>query len=77
MSHENDRRRRLILSTIAETSMSARLYVASLAGRSQRAARDDCLRELIPDLVMIGAARITIESCDRCGNRLADEGWAT
>jgi hypothetical protein len=65
MAHENDRRRRLILSTIAEAGMRAHLYVASSAGRSQRAARDDCLRALIPDMTEIGVTRIVIESCDQ------------
>lgn len=65
MSHESDSRRRQLLSVAIDLGVRADLYVARVAGRSQRAARDHCLRAAIDHLICAGVSRLTIESCDQ------------
>jgi len=65
MSKERPARRRQILSVVTEMPVRAYLYEAPLAGRSQRAARDDCLRHLVADLVSLNVGHAVLESCDQ------------
>lgn len=65
MRSESDSRRREILSKVQGLGVEARVYQASLGARSERTARDDCLRAAVPDLVSIGVARLVIESCSQ------------
>lgn len=65
MTSESPRRRKEILSAVCGLDMSAYLYQADLNGRSQRGARDGCLRAAVPDLVSLGVGRLMIESCDQ------------
>ncbi len=50
---------------MTEMPVWAYLYEAPLAGRSQRAARDDCLRHLVADLVSLNVGHAVLESCDQ------------
>lgn len=66
MKHESDARRRVILSTVAELGMTTRIYRAALSTRSERRARDDCFRSMVPHLVdQLGVSRMVVESCDQ------------
>lgn len=47
----------------------AHVYIASVTRRSERQARDDCLRGLTADAVELQAGRLVIETC---GQDLAD-----
>jgi hypothetical protein len=65
MTSESPRRRREILSAVCGLDASAYLYQADLHGRSQRGARDGCLRAAVPELVSLGVGRLVVESCDQ------------
>jgi hypothetical protein len=65
MTTESDKRRRLILSSVAALELEAVLYRGTLDRRPHRAARDDCLRAMISDLLGHGVGRLVMESCDQ------------
>jgi hypothetical protein len=65
MSHESDRRRRTILSSLVAFNTSVFIYQAYTGGRPERDARDECLAAAVEDLVLRGTPRLLIESCDQ------------
>jgi hypothetical protein len=65
MAKENAATRRSILRRVAGMSVIANVITVSVSGRSQRSARDMCLRKLALDLVEAGVSRVVIESCDQ------------
>lgn len=44
---------------------SAHLWVAPIAGRPERAVRDECFRNLVPYVVQLGGERLVVESCSQ------------
>lgn len=63
-------RNRILGSFCQEPPISAaHVYIASVSGRSERQARDDCFRALTADAAAMRAGRLVIESC---GQDLAD-----
>jgi hypothetical protein len=65
MTKEGSSRRRRILSEVQSLDVEALLFEAKVGGRSQRSARDDCLRVIVPDLIRRNVGRLTVESCDQ------------
>jgi hypothetical protein len=65
MKSEGASRRRAILSAVARMQVQALMYEVPAGRRSERAARDDCLRRLVPDLLRLEVGRLMIESCDQ------------
>jgi hypothetical protein len=65
MKSEGASRRRTILSAVARMNIQALMYEVPAGRRSERIARDDCLRSLIPDLLRFEVGRLMIESCDQ------------
>jgi hypothetical protein len=65
MAKENAANRRAILRRVSEMSVIANLVTVSVADRSQRVARDLCLRRLTLELLEAGVTRVIIESCDQ------------
>lgn len=65
MKDENDSRRREILSTLTGLGLQVHLYRTHVSGRPIRAARDECLRALIPALLDLDVTRLVIESCNQ------------
>jgi hypothetical protein len=64
MARESDSRRRAILSGVAGLDASARIVTADRRGRSDREARDLCLRGVFETLPA-EVTQLTIESCDQ------------
>lgn len=62
---ESDSSRKRILASIAELDIEARLYIAPMRGVSQWAARDCCLRSMVPDLCALGVSNLYLESCSQ------------
>ncbi len=66
MKHESDGRRREILSAVTQLEFQTRIYRARLGVRSERRARDECFRTMLPELIgELGVARMVVESCDQ------------
>ena len=65
MKHEGDRRRRQILSAISGMGVSARVYEIDRHGLSARMARDECLRQLVEDLMRVSVGRLVLEACEQ------------
>jgi hypothetical protein len=81
MVKENTANRRAILRRVSEMSVIANVVTVSVTNRSQRTARDLCLRQLVCELLEAGVTRLVIESCDQdrrdlqvIGDALATEG---
>jgi len=63
---ESDGRyRQRIVATVAEMDVHAWLYIASTTHTSQRRARTECFRRMVPDLIAAGVGNLYIESCDQ------------
>lgn len=58
-NQESDSRRRMLLSRMAE--LDVQVWIYSVRGEKERAARDRCLNALIDDLVMSDAASLILE----------------
>lgn len=66
MKHESDGRRREILSAVSQLGIEVRIYRTKLDGRSERKARDECLRVMVQELIdQCGVDRMVVESCDQ------------
>jgi len=65
MVDESPRQRRLLLAAVTALPVEAHLVSASLAGRSQRRARDLCLTGLVDTLTATGVDQLVLESCDQ------------
>jgi len=65
MTKEGPPRRKRILSVISSLPVTAVLYSASVDGVPERAARDACLRQMVPDLLGRRVGRLMLESCDQ------------
>jgi hypothetical protein len=65
MAKENAANRRSILGRVSKMSVIANVVTVSVANRSQRTARDLCLRRLIIELLEARVTRVVIESCDQ------------
>lgn len=65
MHSEGAASRQRILARFAQAPpiSAAHLWRLPIQGRSERAARDECFRALIPGVLELGAARIVVESC--------------
>lgn len=83
MAKENAANKRALLDQVLSLSLVARVVTVSVAGKSQRSARDACLSALASELKEIRVARMVIESCDQdradrqvIGDTLARSGSA-
>lgn len=65
MAKESAANRRVILARVSNMSVNANVVTVSVADRSQRTARDLCLRRLVIELLDAGVTRMVIESCDQ------------
>jgi hypothetical protein len=81
MTKENNANRRIILDKVSAMSVIANVVTIGVTDRSQRAARDLCLRKLVSELLDADVTRLVIDSCDQdrrdlqvLGDALADAG---
>jgi hypothetical protein len=63
MKDEGNRRRRQILSVVSALDIDTVMVRAEIGRRSERVARDDCLRVLVPELTARKVGRLVVESC--------------
>ncbi|WIX79689.1 hypothetical protein QRX50_02470 [Amycolatopsis carbonis] len=59
---EKDPRRRQLIDQMAKLSISARIYTASCAPKTEEAARQRCLIQAVEDLLEMGAHRLVLDS---------------
>jgi len=64
MASDGGYRNRLV-AAVAALDVEVLIYRASVKGVSQRQARSDCLRRMVPDLVAVGVSNLYLESCDQ------------
>lgn len=46
-------------------NVAARMYEIDRHGRSARTARDECLRQLVDDLIRVSVGRLVLEACEQ------------
>lgn len=65
MAKENAENKRALIRLVSDLTLDAHVIAIQVSGKSQRTARDLCLRELTRTLHDLGASRFILESCDQ------------